>query len=103
MATNIQVEILGRGAKHRANNTIAFTVTGHRSDFLLPLFDLEGLDLSAGAACSSGSGKPSHVAMAMGRPEEMARCGLRISFSPFIEDTDFSLIESRLALIFRKI
>jgi cysteine desulfurase len=36
--------------------------------------------VSSGAACSSGKVKPSHVLAAMGIPEEISRCALRVSF-----------------------
>jgi len=43
-------------------------------------FDLAGIAVSAGSACSSGSVKPSHVLAAMGWPEEEAREVIRVSF-----------------------
>ena len=42
--------------------------------------DLDGVMVSSGSACSSGMVKPSHVLGAMGIGEELAHCGLRISF-----------------------
>ena len=43
-------------------------------------FDLAGIAVSAGSACSSGSVKPGHVLSAMGWPEEKAREVIRVSF-----------------------
>lgn len=43
-------------------------------------FDLEGIAVSAGSACASGSMKPSHVLRAMGWPEEQVREVVRVSF-----------------------
>ena len=45
-------------------------------------FDLAGIAVSAGSACSSGSLKTSHVLTAMGMPEEEAREVIRVSFGP---------------------
>lgn len=45
-------------------------------------FDLAGIAVSAGSACSSGSLKPSHVLAAMGWDETSAREVVRISFGP---------------------
>ncbi|HEY8529097.1 MAG TPA: cysteine desulfurase family protein [Paenibacillaceae bacterium] len=42
--------------------------------------DLEGVAVSAGAACSAGSLRPSHVLAAMGLPEERVRSAVRFSF-----------------------
>jgi cysteine desulfurase len=43
-------------------------------------FDLEGIAVSAGSACASGSMKPSHVLRAMGWPEDHVREVVRVSF-----------------------
>jgi cysteine desulfurase len=48
---------------------------------LLIRFDLEGIALSNGSACTSGSIQPSHVLIAMGKGPEIASKSLRISFS----------------------
>ncbi|RVT93944.1 cysteine desulfurase family protein [Sphingomonas crocodyli] len=45
-------------------------------------FDLAGIAVSAGSACSSGSLKPSHVLAAMGWDETTAREVVRVSFGP---------------------
>ena len=42
-------------------------------------FDLAGLAVSAGSACSSGKVTPSHVLTAMGLPEQAAREAVRFS------------------------
>jgi cysteine desulfurase len=43
-------------------------------------FDLGGVALSSGSACSSGKVKKSHVLEAMGVSNDMASCALRLSF-----------------------
>ena len=43
-------------------------------------FDLEGICLSTGSACASGSMEPSHVIQAMGLGDDLARGTLRFSF-----------------------
>ncbi len=50
---------------------------------LLIRFDLEGVAVSNGSACTSGSIQPSHVLIAMGKGPEIASKALRISFSRF--------------------
>ncbi|MBL8858485.1 MAG: cysteine desulfurase [Planctomycetes bacterium] len=47
---------------------------------LVARLDLEGLEVSAGSACASGSLEASHVLLALGLAPERARSALRISF-----------------------
>jgi cysteine desulfurase len=51
-------------------------------------FDLEGVAVSAGAACSSGKIQPSHVLAAMGVPPQLARAAVRVSLGPTTMDSD---------------
>ena len=51
-------------------------------------FDLAGIAVSAGSACSSGSMKPSVVLEAMGLPTEVASCFVRVSFGPRTSEED---------------
>ncbi|MBA4091130.1 MAG: aminotransferase [Sphingobium sp.] len=51
-------------------------------------FDLAGISVSAGSACSSGSLKTSHVLGAMGWDEDAAAEVVRVSFGPQTCDSD---------------
>ena len=51
-------------------------------------FDLAGIAVSAGSACSSGSMKPSRVLEAMGVPAEIAATVIRVSFGPQTGEAD---------------
>lgn len=63
--------------------TIAsYRMTGVASSAQLIQFDLAGISVSAGSACSSGSLKPSHVLAAMGWNEAEAGEVVRVSFGP---------------------
>jgi cysteine desulfurase len=46
---------------------------------LLLTLDLEGVAVSSGSACASGSIEPSHVLLALGLPPELARAAVRFS------------------------
>jgi cysteine desulfurase len=63
--------------------TIAsYRMPGVASAVQLIQFDLAGIDVSAGSACSSGSLRPSHVLAAMGWTESEAGEVIRVSFGP---------------------
>jgi cysteine desulfurase len=58
--------------------------------------DLRDVALSAGSACASGSGRPSHVLKAIGLDDADARASLRIGFGRY---TTFEEIERGMAAI----
>ncbi len=78
------------------SNTVAVTVGGCDSLGLLAALDLEGICASSGAACSSGSLRPSHVLLSMGVPESLANSFVRFSLG---RETTAEEIE-RVARIF---
>lgn len=72
----------------RLPNTTLFTVPGLRAETAIIGFDLEGIALSSGSACSSGKVTPSHVLTAMGLSAEVARGGIRVSLGWSTSDGD---------------
>ena len=56
-----------------------FSFPGCEGDALLLLLDARGIECSTGSACSAGAPQPSHVLLAMGVPEDLARGSLRFS------------------------
>ena len=63
----------------RLPNTTLFSVPGMKAETAVIAFDLEGVAVSSGAACSSGKVAPSHVLAAMGVSPEFARGAIRAS------------------------
>ncbi|HET6274184.1 MAG TPA: cysteine desulfurase family protein [Bacteroidota bacterium] len=49
-------------------------------EMLVMNMDLQGIAVTSGSACTSGSMQPSHVLLAMGRDEKTAKATLRFSF-----------------------
>ncbi|HEY6047934.1 MAG TPA: aminotransferase class V-fold PLP-dependent enzyme [Sphingomicrobium sp.] len=66
----------------------AVSLPGASSASLLVQFDLAGIAVSAGSACSSGAMKSSDVIAAMGVPADVAAGFLRISFGPHTIEAD---------------
>jgi cysteine desulfurase len=66
----------------------AIALPGAASASLLVQFDLAGIAVSAGSACSSGAMKGSAVLAAMDVPPEVAGSFLRISFGPHTSEAD---------------
>lgn len=60
----------------------AYVMPGVASSSQLVQFDLAGIAVSAGSACTSGSMKPSRVLAAMEVPDDLASCAIRVSFGP---------------------
>ncbi|MBC7677672.1 MAG: cysteine desulfurase [Pseudorhodobacter sp.] len=56
-----------------------FSFPGCEGDSLLLLLDARGAEVSTGSACSAGVARPSHVLVAMGADEDLARSSLRFS------------------------
>lgn len=63
----------------RVANTTSMCLKGFDASTLLMNLDLEGIAVSTGSACSSGSIKASYVLKAMGASDSQAKSGLRIS------------------------
>jgi cysteine desulfurase len=66
----------------------AMAMPGVSSASLLVQFDLAGIAVSAGSACSSGKMKASDVLAAMNVPAEVAGSFVRVSFGPETNDSD---------------
>jgi cysteine desulfurase len=87
-------EIFG-GAAPRLANTTFFAVPGVKAETAQIAFDLAGVALSAGSACSSGKVGPSHVLKAMGYDESHG--ALRVSIGRATSARDLELFRDALA------
>ena len=72
----------------RLPNTTLFTVPGLRAETAVIGFDLEGVAVSSGSACSSGKVQPSHVLEAMGFGPNLAQGAVRLSLGWSTAETD---------------
>ncbi|MGO4716167.1 cysteine desulfurase family protein [Bradyrhizobium sp. 2TAF24] len=63
----------------RLPNTTLVSAPGLRAETTVIAFDLEGIAVSSGSACSSGKVAPSHVLAAMQVPADLAQGAIRLS------------------------
>lgn len=80
-------------------NTLNVSFPGLDGETLLINCDLEGLAVSSGSACMSGSPQPSHVLLAMGVPRETAQASLRFSLGKSTTEETIAAALERLARI----
>ena len=74
----------------RLPNTTLFTAPGVKAETAVIGFDLEGVAVSSGSACSSGKVQPSHVLQAMGVGPEAAQGAVRLSLGWSTCDADIN-------------
>jgi cysteine desulfurase len=77
-ALSPRVRVFGADAPRLAN-TSCLSMPGVASEIQVMAFDLAGVAISAGAACSSGKVAASHVLRAMGVDESEAASAIRVS------------------------
>jgi cysteine desulfurase len=84
-------------AAPRLPNTLFFDLPGLKAETAQIAFDLAGVALSAGSACSSGKVGPSHVLAAMGHGDQAS--GLRVSIGRSTGEREVSAFGRALAAI----
>jgi len=76
----------------RLPNTTLFAIPGMKAETAVIAFDLEGVAVSSGSACSSGKVASSHVLAAMGIPQVLAQGGIRVSLGYSTTEDDITAI-----------
>lgn len=72
----------------RLPNTTLFSAVGVKAETAVIAFDLAGIAVSSGAACSSGKVQPSHVLTAMGVSPALVRGAVRVSVGWSTDEAD---------------
>jgi len=85
--SNIDYRINGLARLTGIMNITFFGVEGHN---LLMNLDMEGIAISYGSACSSGSTNAPQALIETGMPENEARCSVRISIGKMIVENDIN-------------
>lgn len=95
-------EIIGSKAQHRSLNTIYFYLNNLTSDIAVAMFDIAGLQISAGSACSSGASKDSEILLSLGY-EKFAKNGLRLSLGFNFSESELETLLAKAADVFARI
>ena len=80
----------------RVPNTTNISFDAVEAESLLIALDLEGVAVSTGSACSSGTLEPSHVLRAMGLPSPRTQNSIRLSLGAGNTDAEVDFVVSKL-------
>jgi cysteine desulfurase len=87
----------------RVPNTTNISFEAVEAESLLIALDLEGVAVSTGSACSSGTLEPSHVLRAMGLPSPRTQNSIRMSLGAGNTDVEVDFVVSKLPGIVAKL
>ncbi|MBM4331925.1 MAG: cysteine desulfurase NifS [Deltaproteobacteria bacterium] len=87
----------------RLPNTLNMSFLFIEGESLLLNLDLEGIAVSSGSACTSGSLEPSHVLLAMGIPHEIAQSAIRFSLGWNNTEEDIDYVVEALPRIVKRL
>lgn len=87
--------VIHGGKAERLANTLFFAIPGIKAETAQIAFDLAGISLSAGSACSSGKVGPSHVLKAMGVEGDLG--ALRVSIGRETGEAELAAFRAALA------
>jgi cysteine desulfurase len=87
----------------RVPNTTNISFEGIEAESLLIALDLEGIAVSTGSACSSGTLEPSHVLRAMGLPTHRTQNSIRISLGSRNTDDEVDYFLEKLPKVVEKL
>ena len=90
-------------AKECLPNTLNVSFDGAEGESILLYLDLEGIAVSTGSACSSGSLDPSHVLLATGIEVEKAHGSIRFSLGRENTEEDVEYVLEKLPRIIERI
>ena len=91
------------GASPRMPNTTNISFERVEAESLLIALDLEGIAVSTGSACSSGTLEPSHVLKAMGFPVHRTQNSLRFSLGLFSTEEEVARVIAALPRLVEKL
>lgn len=97
-----EVIVVGHSEK-RLYNILTVCFKYIEGESILLNLDFEGISVSSGSACTSGSLEPSHVLLAMGLPHETAHGSIRFSFGKINNSEDVEKVKEVLPGIINRL
>jgi cysteine desulfurase len=91
--------IVGKSSSQRNLNTILAIFNGAGLSDLNMRFDLHGIDVSKGSACSSGIVKENRILLSMGFSKEDSLNAIRFSFSPTLSNLE----AKKISMVIKKV
>jgi cysteine desulfurase len=91
LSSQIDAIHLNGDMAHRLPGNLNIRLDGIEGESMILMLDMEGICVSSGSACTTGSLEPSHVLLALGIPAEQAHGSLRVTIGrgTAAEDIDF--------------
>jgi cysteine desulfurase len=85
---NVSDVVLNTDRENAVPSHAHFSLLGAEGESLLISLDMEGIAVSTGSACASGSLKPSHVLMAMGIKQEVCHHSIRFTLGKYTTEEE---------------
>ena len=96
------IELTGHPVE-RLPHILSMIIPGTDGASVALALDLEGIAVSTGSACATGSAEVSHVLSAMGYPDEEARGALRVSLGRTTTDAEVDDAARTIAAVIRRV
>jgi len=100
---NIDNSKLNGDSLYRLPNNANFSIKFVEGEGIILGLDLEGIAVSSGSACTSGSLEPSHVLKAIGRTADLAHGSIRITLGKYNTEEEIDYTLEKLSAIVKKL